>query len=267
MGKGNDAGRDAAAATNAASQRQIDELRRQFDVTQGNIQPFLEAGTGLLPNQVEGSTIGGLDARLGQIVNSDIFGTLVDERTRATQGQLAAGGLTRSGAGLEAIAGIPQDTALMIENLLFGRTADLTGSAQNAAVGLGSLGAQNSQAIGQALAQQGQNTASGILADQQANAQAGTNLLTAGISAASIFFSDPRLKENVEQVGKIKDLNIYEWDWIDAATDTIISACQTIGFMADEVENKYPQHVSEFAGYKVIDYPSLLDELENAYIS
>ena len=35
------------------------------------------------------------------------------------------------------------------------------------------------------------------------------------------------------------------------------------GFMADEVAIKYPQHVAEFCGFMVIDYPALLDELED----
>lgn len=262
LGKGGDSGAAGANAANAASAREIAELRRQFDITQENLNPFIEAGTGQIGEQVNASTIAGLDERLAQIFSTDTFGSLVDERERGVRGQLAAGGLTRSGTGVQAIAAVPQDLGLQIENMLSGRTTQLTGSAQNAASGLGALGQQNSQAIGASLAGQGQSTASGILADQQANAAATQGLLSTGAAAAAIFFSDPRLKENIEQVSQIGDLSVYQWDWIRETEDTIVSACQTIGFMADEVEEKYPHHVGEFGGFKVLDYPSLLDELD-----
>jgi len=42
----------------------------------------------------------------------------------------------------------------------------------------------------------------------------------------------------------------------------MIEKCGTIGFMADEVEKLYPQHVNEYWGLMVIDYPALLDELD-----
>tara|TARA_R110000782_G_C14819205_1_gene413775 strand:+ start:183 stop:1043 length:861 start_codon:yes stop_codon:yes gene_type:complete len=262
LGKGGDSGEAGANAANAASMREIAELRRQFDITQGNIEPFLQAGTRALPGQEQASTIGGLDARLGDIFNSDIFGNLVDERTQAVQGQLGAAGLTRSGQALQDISAVPTDIGFQIENLLNNRQTTLAGSGLNAASGLGALGAQNSQAIGGALSQQGQNTASGILADQQANAQASQNLLSTGVAAAAMFFSDPRLKENVEQIAEIADLGVYQWDWIAKTEGTIIADCQTIGFMADEVEEKYPHLVTEFSGYNVIDYPALFDELD-----
>lgn len=262
LGKGGDSGEAGANAANAASMREIAELRRQFDVTQENIEPFLQAGQRALPGQEEGSTIGGLDARLGRIFNSDTFGNLEEERLRAVRGQLGASGLTRSGNALQDIAAVPQDIGLQIENLLNNRQTTLTGSGLNAASGLGALGAQNSQAIGSALSQQGQNTASGILADQQASAQASQNLLSTGVAAAAMFFSDPRLKENVEQIAELGDLGIYQWDWIAKTEGTIIADCQTIGFMADEVAEKYPHLVTEFSGYDVINYPALLDELE-----
>ncbi len=269
LGKGGDSGAAAAAAANAASVREIAELRRQFDITQGNIDPFLQAGLASLGAQEQGTTAGGLDQRLASIFGTDTFDALVQDRTRDVQGQLAAAGQTRSGAGVEAAAAVPQDIGLQLESLLSARTSELTGSGLNAALGLGGLGANASTAIGQSLAQQGQNTASGLLLDQQQQAAAQQNLINTGAAAATIFFSDPRLKENVEQISQIVDLKVCQWDWIPEVKGSIVDACQTIGFMADEVEEKYPHHVSEFAGFKVIDYPALLDELEvkNANIS
>lgn len=261
---GGDDGSDAAAAANAGLDSAIQELRRQFGITQENIAPFLEAGRGALPGLVEGSTAEGLDERLRRLFDTDIFGGLVDERTRAVEGQLAAGGLTRSGAGLQEIANVPTGLGLQLEQLLTGRLGNLAGSGQNAALGLGSLGQANAGAIANLFGQQGANTASGILTDAQAGAAQQQNLIQAGATAASIFFSDPSLKTNIEPVAFIGDLPLYQWDWIPEAKGTIIEKCGTIGFMADEVKEKYPEFVGEYGGFMVIDYPALLDKLEAA---
>ena len=263
MGSKKNAPVRAAEIANQGAQQGIDELRRQFDVTQANIQPFVDAGAGALPLVQEGTTAEGLDARLGRIFDTDIFGSLVDERERAARGQLAAGGLTRSGTALEEIANIPTQLGLALEDLLTGRATGLAGSGQNAAAGLGALGAQNSGSIANLFEQQGQNTASGILGKAQAQSAGLGQVLKL---ASGIFFSDPRLKENVESIGAIGNLTLVQWDWKDFCKDTIIEDCYTIGFMADEVEAKYPHHVGEFGGWKALNYPALLDELETKYM-
>lgn len=264
LGKNQDAGSEAAAAANAASQRAIGELSRQFNLTREDLAPFLQAGLASLPGLLEGSTAEGLDARLGRVFDTDTFGELADERTRAVQGQLSAGGLTRSGQGLQEIANVPTSLGLGIEGLLTGRLQGLAGTGQNAAAGIGGIGQSNAQSIAQLLAGQGQSTASGILGDAQANAAQQQQLFGLATTAASVFFSDPALKENVEQISMIGDLTLNQWDWIDEAKGTMIEKCGTIGFMADEVQEKYPQHVTVYGGFLVIDYPALLEELEAA---
>lgn len=259
---GGDVGSDAASAANASNALAIAELRRQFGITQENIAPFIEAGTGALPGVIEGTTAEGLDARLARIFDTDIFGSLVEERGRAVQGGLAAGGLTRSGEGLRQIANVPTDIGLALEALLTGRSTNLATSGQNAALGLGGIGANTSQNIATLLTQQGQNTASGIIGDAQAGAAQQQQLLGAAATAASIFFSDPALKENVEKISEIGDLDLVQWDWIDDAKGTMIEKCGTVGFMADDVRDIHPDCVSEFGGFLVIDYPNLLDRLE-----
>lgn len=255
-------GGGAAAASNVGINKQIAELRRQFDVTQGNITPFLEAGTEQLAPLTQGTTAAGLDERLAQIFGTDAFGALRDERTRAIEGQLAAGGLTRSGTAIQEAANIPASLGLALEEMLTGRSSNLAGTGLGAATGLGQFGAQTSSAIGQALAQQGKNISSGILTDQQARAAGGENLVNLATTAAGIFFSDPVLKENVEQISSINDLAVYQWDWVPETKGTMIEKCGTIGFMADEVREKYPHHVKNYCGLMTIDYPSLLSELE-----
>lgn len=66
---------------------------------------------------------------------------------------------------------------------------------------------------------------------------------TAGLLAA---FSDRRMKENIVKIGEYEDgISIYEFDYVDGEA--------SIGFMADEIEIKYPQIVTEVFGYKRIN--------------
>lgn len=274
-GRPNTGGRAAEAQT-GFNQQAIDEIRRQFDVTQQNFAPFLQAGQGALPGVVEGTTAEGLDARLGRIINTDAFGELLDVGQRGLQSQLAAGGQTRSGLGAELGQRLPQDLALMIEQLLTNRSTGLAGAGQSAASGLGQLGSSASSGIANLFSRSGQAQSSGIVTDAQARAKQDQNRLNlvgalgsqlpgrAGGFFGGGFFSDPLLKENIEPIGKIKGLTLYQWDWKERTKGTIIEFSPDMGFMADEVEVLYPQYVEVFAGFKVIDYFSLLDELEAA---
>jgi len=265
--QGAKAATQAAGQANIFSQMGVDELRQQFGATQEQLAPFIQAGTGALPGVVQGTTAGGLDERLAEIFGTDIFETLRGERTRAVEGQLAAGGLTRSGTALEEAAAIPTDIGMMIEQLLSGRATGLAGMGQQTALNVGQLGGQAAAGAAGLFEQQGQNVASGILGAQQARAAGTENLVNLATTAASIFFSDPALKTDIKPISHIGDLNLYTWDWIPEAAGTMIEKCGTTGFMADEVAAKYPQHVKDFCGFMVIDFPSLLAELEaaNAY--
>lgn len=346
--------------------------QERFDIGFSGLQPFIESGTealGGLEGLISGQTAGGLDARLAEIFDSDIFGSLVDERTRAVQNQLAAGGLTRSGTALQEAARVPTDIGLGIENQLFGRQSGLlsglAGGGLQAALGVGGLGgsiggapgqggaggigqlgiqglalrgglpsgANQNALIAQLFSQSGAAGASGQLVDAQQRAKqaenlrgmfssiggstfgqglqkaglsslgfgaagagaagagaagAGAGALGAGalgagagagaaaggagasagaLAGAAFIFSDPDLKENIEQIGNVHDLKLYQWDWRAETRGTFIADAPTVGFMADEVEEFYPQFVGTFASFRFIDYPGLtdyLDELEEA---
>lgn len=144
-----------------AAEAQAAESRRSEKQARKTLSPFIEAGQGALGGLQEGSTVGGLDARLGRIFDSDIFGELLGERTRSVQGQLAAGGLTRSGTGLQAAANIPGDLGLQIEQLLTSRLGGLAGQGLQAGGALSGIQLEGGQFRGQALS-------SGIVTDAEA---------------------------------------------------------------------------------------------------
>lgn len=238
MGKNKNAGSDAAAAANQYTQLGIDELR-----------PFLEAGKGQLDALEQGATAGGLDARLAEILNTDTFGALQGERTRAVQGQLSAGGLTRSGAGLEAIANVPTELALQLENMLTGRSSTLTNQGLDAGRSVANL-----------FGTQGENVSSGIITDAETRASGFSSALSLG---SSIFFSDERLKENVVQISDIDGLAVVEWDWVEQANGTIVGDSPNVGFLAQDVRDKFPEFVGEYGGFLFVDYGNLMAKLQS----
>lgn len=195
------------------------------------------------------------------------YAAIVEERRKEAQDALSRAGLTRSGSAAMAAAEIPIEVATQIENLLYGRQQQLAGSGQNAAVQQGGFGAQTAGRIGDLQGQIGAALGQGALGQAQIRAQATQNLVNIAGTIASAYFSDPRLKTNMQPIGQIGDLTLYEWDWIEGLPQGI--GKMAIGFSADEVAAKYPHHVREVAGFKMIDYHALnkqlREELENAY--
>lgn len=259
---GGNAGAHAASAANRGIDRGIGELRDQYAATEQTFQPFIDVGATALQGVEQASTVDGLGARLAEIFGGGALDPLIAERTRSAQGQLAAGGLTRSGTALETIAGIPQELGLAIEQMLTGRQQQLSGQGFTGVQNVAQLGANKAQGVAGSLTQQGQNISSGILADAQSKAAGIGSLVNL---ASSFAFSDPRLKTNVEKVSDIGDLGVYQWDWIPEAEGTSIMEQPTVGFMADEVEEKYPEFVGVLAGWMGLFYGPLLDKLDAKY--
>jgi len=306
MGKDDDdSGAQAAQQANLLSQQGIEELRRQFEATQANVDPFIQAGIGQLGALEQGATVEGFGERLAAIFSGGALDPLIAERTRAAQGQLAAGGLTRSGTALQEISAIPQDIGLFIESLLTGRSANLAGAGQGAALGLGQLGGQNASSIASLFSGQGANIIGGAQQDAQSQGNffgdvlglAGTlggaalggpfgaslggsigSIFGGGSSSAlpsipgigsslrntqgTFFSSDRGLKENIEPIGKIGPLTLYQWDWIPETKDMIINTFPTMGFVADEVKQHYPGFVKEICGFDCVDYRGVLERIE-----
>ena len=89
-----------------------------------------------------------------------------------------------------------------------------------------------------------------------ANIAMGTGALSGSTTTTtqpSSFFSDRRLKSNVEEIGKLKDgQKLYRYTMADGRTH--------IGLMADEVEKHHPDAVGVAGGYKTVDYRAATDD-------
>lgn len=78
-------------------------------------------------------------------------------------------------------------------------------------------------------------------------------MITGGIGNLGKLFSDRRLKEDIEPIGRTFDGHtIYRYRYID-------SPAFHIGFMAQEVEAYAPEAVSEIHGFKTVDYKIATD--------
>jgi hypothetical protein len=71
------------------------------------------------------------------------------------------------------------------------------------------------------------------------------------------FFSDIRLKENITKVGTAGGFNIYSWDWNEKGVELGADKYQTIGVIAQEVQETRPDAVFTEAGYLKVDYAKL----------
>lgn len=274
-------GDQAKAARRAANQQARSaeeataESRRQFDVTQGNIQPFIDAGAELIPQNAQNATLEGFGQNINDIFGSGVLDPLISERMNAVRTDSARSGLRRSGEGLQAIADVPTDLAFMLESLLTDRTSNVVGSGQNAAARLGALGADNARTIGGYLQDRGNARAQGTIGSANARAAGAQNILSlgsAGLGAAGSAgllgglgkfgaflgaFSDPRLKQDVTKIGERNGMSVYTWKWIPEAPD-FVQEQPGVGFMADEVLEKHPEWVDEFAGYMTVNYKEAL---------
>ena len=107
-------------------------------------------------------------------------------------------------------------------------------------VGMGVNGSTN---IGNSFGSStGQGTSSSTAVDP--------DFAAAGIGA----LSDARLKENIEHVEQIDGINMYTWDWKDAA----LSSPMSYGVIAQEVAETHPEAVmTGDHGYMVVDYSKL----------
>ena len=191
FGGGDDSASQAAAVQAQALREAKKTVEKQLAQTRSDLLPFAEAGQEGFDQFVRGSTIGGFSQNLDDIFSSGSLQPLIDERTRAAQSQLAAGGLTRSGAGVQEIAAIPQDIGLAIEQLLSGRQGQLGSIGVDTLTNLGAFGQQGAQTIAGIHGNIGATQASGVLGQAQADAarkeQIFGGLDSLASTAASLF--------------------------------------------------------------------------------
>ena len=75
-------------------------------------------------------------------------------------------------------------------------------------------------------------------------------------------FSDAALKQDIQKVGQVGDVNLYRWKWNDTAKAIGADKEPSTGVIAQEVEAKYPQRViKDASGFRRVDYAGLYSDL------
>lgn len=225
-----------------------------------------------LPSQIREGGLSGLGALFGVPgvegqskadfvagIESDPF---YQQQLKAAEESLlrnaSATGSLRSGqtqAGLATIA--PQ----LQQNIYNQHLAGLEGLA-GIGSGAGQIAQQTSNignVINQGYNQLGATTSAGILGPAQAKQAGLGNVLNAGLTAGALFaaFSDPILKDDVKVIGKVSGMDWCEWSWNEQAKKLGLEG-KAQGFMADEVERKYPDSCGVKDGYRFVNYAEIL---------
>jgi hypothetical protein len=86
----------------------------------------------------------------------------------------------------------------------------------------------------------------------------GFGQIAAGGAQGLATKSDKRLKTDIKKIGENKGLNIYSWTWAEVASRLYNLVGESVGYLADEVKEKFPNAVStDSSGYLQIDYGRL----------
>lgn len=251
---------DAAGAQTAAAEAGIAEQRRQFDLVQQLLKPYVEAGTPALQQQQALIGLQGPQAQQ-QAISALEQGAGFQAQVKAGEEALlqrasATGGL-RGGNIQAALAQFrPQMLQREIETQ-YGRLGGLTSLGQQSAAGVGTAGLQTGARVAGLYGDVGAAQAGKELAQGQAMAglfnmpaqflgmQYGAKVGTPGFGN---IFSDRRLKRNITKIGTRPDgLGVYEFEYIWGGG-------RQIGLMAQEVQGVYPDAVGEAGGYLTVNY-------------
>jgi len=129
-------------------QSREDFLRRRGRAEE-EFQPIIDIGAGATEELQRGSTAGGLNEILQEIMGGGQFQALQDLQRREAQGQLSASGLGGSGLGVERLSGIGPRLALQLAGNLRGRQEFLSGQGFQGVGQRGQLENQLTQGQGQ----------------------------------------------------------------------------------------------------------------------
>lgn len=146
---GSSAAKKASREQTAASNAALGEQRRQFDVTQQNLQPWLSAGQAGLGRMRDLLGIGESTLTPQQIMEQDPgYQFRLGEGEKAIDRAAGARGLRNSGATLKALTRFGQDYATKSFQDIYNRLAGVSGTGMTTGTNLGQFGAQNAGAMG-----------------------------------------------------------------------------------------------------------------------
>lgn len=123
------------------------------------------------------------------------------------------------------------------------------------------------QALGQELGSQREMEMARLEREQASHLAGDANrnaLLGAGIGAIGSIagggvtrYSDVGLKANIKVLGTVDGLDICKWDWTSRARALGVNLRESVGVLAQQVQEKYPELVGRSGGFKTVNYNGL----------
>jgi len=252
---GTDAAIEAARIQAQGATEGIDELREAREQARADLDPFRQQGAGLAPGLANLLTDKG--AQRDFLAQNPFFKPLAEKAQQDIFASQAARGKVGSGE----TGNILQNKLLQIGSELLNKNItqrqNLVALGSNAASGQATGGLSTASGITDLLTGSANAQAAGIVGAQNAQTQRNQTIAT---TALSIFASDERVKEDIEQIGTHKSgLPIYTFKYKpDLAFKYGWDTEHQIGFMAQEVQEMFPEYVYDIDGILHIDYGSLL---------
>lgn len=171
--KSGSAAKEAAAAQLASTEKAIAEQRRQFDITQSNLQPFLRRGN-VAGHRLSSILFGSTKFDPNSIPG---FTEALDQGLKSTERSAFAQGQGLSGRTLASLFNQAQGASYNAFNNYANQLAGVAGTGQTAGTNLGTFGSNNSSTIGNLLTQGGNARASGIIGANNALQQGINNTI------------------------------------------------------------------------------------------
>jgi len=180
----------AAAASNEAAQQAIDFQQGMFDQNQANMNPYMQAGeralggqealSGALGPEAQAAAIAGIQAGPG-------FQSSLAQGERGILQNASATGGVRGGNTQGAMAQFSPQLLSQAVNQQYGMLGGLAGAGQNAAAGLGQMGANLGANVGNSLNQIGQTNAANAMAQYSMPRNMLGDIAGFGLNLAGMF--------------------------------------------------------------------------------
>lgn len=162
---------EGSAAQQQAFGSGIDEVRRQFDVAQGMLDPYAQAGAQATQMQADLAGINGPQAQaqaMQMIQSSPQFAAMQQQGEQAILRNASATGNLRTGNAQAQLAQLSPALLAQLIDQRYGQLGGMAGIGASAAGSLAAAGQGTGQSVADLMAQQGAAQAGGILGQQQA---------------------------------------------------------------------------------------------------
>lgn len=220
-----------------------------------------------------GGNIANLQNQLGGNA-ANVFGNTSNNLAglRSQAGQQVAGQLNQQTSGLsnnqlalgQMLAGLDTNTASQLANLLTSGGTAGSQNQMNLATLLANLATGQGSNLSQIQIGQGNAQAGGTVGSAAgAREGAGAAIPVIGNVLGSLFSSDERLKDNITPLAD-GPVGLFAWTWkhIKEIPEQLRGSW-SIGVIAQEVQQKFPECVVERDGFLAVDYSKLSQEVAN----